>query len=68
MRVAFIGVSHWHAPLYYRPAARLAGIEIVGVNDADQAVAQHAGREAVGTVETGSTYPGLFTGRQTLSS
>lgn len=45
MRVAFIGVSHWHAPLYYRPAARIGGIEIVGVSDDDPAVAGRVGRE-----------------------
>jgi hypothetical protein len=33
MRVAFIGVSHWHAPLYYRPAARLPRVRIVAVSD-----------------------------------
>lgn len=45
MRIAFVGVSHWHAPLFYRPAARLAGVEIVGVSDGDAAVAERVGRE-----------------------
>jgi predicted dehydrogenase len=45
MRVAFIGVSHWHAPLYYRPTARLGGVEIVGVSDPDLPAAEIAGRE-----------------------
>ena len=40
MRIVFIGVSHWHAPLYYGPAARLAGVEIVGVSDPDVGVAE----------------------------
>jgi hypothetical protein len=33
MRIAFLGVSHWHAPLYYRPAARLPRVRIVAVSD-----------------------------------
>ncbi|MEI8190147.1 MAG: Gfo/Idh/MocA family oxidoreductase, partial [candidate division NC10 bacterium] len=45
MRIAFIGVSHWHAPLYYRPAARLAGIRIVAVSDPTSSVAESVGRE-----------------------
>ena len=45
MRVAFIGVAHWHAPLYYRPAARIGGIQIVGVSDEDQSVAERVGGE-----------------------
>jgi predicted dehydrogenase len=45
MRIAFIGVSHWHAPMYYRPAARLAGIRIIAVSDPTLSVAESAGRE-----------------------
>jgi len=45
MRIAFIGVSHWHAPMYYNPAARLAGVRIVAVSDPDPAIAMRAGRE-----------------------
>ncbi len=45
VRVAFFGVSHWHAPLYYRPAAALAHVEIVGVSDADPSVAERVGHE-----------------------
>ena len=47
VRIAFIGVSHWHAPLFYRPAVRLAGVQIVGVSDDDPAVAE-AARAAFG--------------------
>src|SRR5258706_1409355 len=47
MRVAFIGVSHWHIPLYLDPALALADVEIVGVSDPSQvaadAVAARAG-------------------------
>jgi predicted dehydrogenase len=45
VRIAFIGVSHWHAPLYYRPAVRLSGVEVVGVSDPDEAVARRVGTE-----------------------
>ncbi len=45
MRIGFIGVSHWHAPLYYRPAARLGRVTIVGVSDPDQDLAERTGRE-----------------------
>ncbi len=45
MRIAFIGVSHWHAPLYYTPAARLAGVRIVAVSDPDTAMAERAARD-----------------------
>ncbi|MBV9580486.1 MAG: Gfo/Idh/MocA family oxidoreductase [Chloroflexi bacterium] len=45
MRVAFFGVSHWHAPLYYGPAAALDGVEIVGVSDRDPRIAERVGRE-----------------------
>ena len=45
MRIAFTGVSHWHAPMYYRPAARLAGVRIVAVSDPTLTVAESVGRE-----------------------
>ncbi len=45
MRIGFIGVSHWHAPFYYRPVARMSGVRIVAVSDLDPAVADSAGRE-----------------------
>jgi len=45
MRIAFLGVSHWHAPMYYSPAARLAGVRIVAVSDPDLTIAGRAGRE-----------------------
>lgn len=43
MRVAFLGVSHWHAPLYYRPTARLSGVKIVAVSDEQAALAERVG-------------------------
>ena len=52
MRVAFIGVSHWHASLYYRPAARLTGVRIVAVSDENLPIAEAAGRELGATVFT----------------
>jgi len=39
MRVAFIGVSHWHTPFYIEPAAALDGCTIVGVSDPSETVA-----------------------------
>ena len=45
MRIAFFGVSHWHAPLYYRPAAALAQHLIEGVADPDPGVAERVGSE-----------------------
>jgi predicted dehydrogenase len=45
VRIAFFGVSHWHAPLYYRPVAGLAQHEIIGVSDSDPAVAERVGAE-----------------------
>jgi predicted dehydrogenase len=45
VRIAFFGVSHWHAPLYYRPAAALDQHTIVGVSDPDPVVAERVGRE-----------------------
>jgi predicted dehydrogenase len=45
VRIAFFGVGHWHAPLYYRPAAGLVAHEIVGVSDGDPSVAERVGGE-----------------------
>ena len=45
VRVAVFGVSHWHAPLYYRPAALLEHVTIVGVSDPDPGRADQVGRE-----------------------
>jgi predicted dehydrogenase len=38
LRIAFIGISHWHAPMYFWPAARLPGVSIVGVSDPNTAL------------------------------
>ncbi len=45
LRVAFFGISHWHAPLYYRPAAQLDGVEICGVHDADHGAVDRVSNE-----------------------
>jgi predicted dehydrogenase len=37
MKLAFIGASHWHLPLYLDPALEIEGVEIVGVADPDAA-------------------------------
>lgn len=39
MRVALLGVSHWHTPLYLDPLLGVPGAAVVGVSDPDQAVA-----------------------------
>jgi len=35
MRVAFIGASHWHLPLYLEPALALPGLTLAGIADPD---------------------------------
>jgi predicted dehydrogenase len=35
MRLAFIGSSHWHLPLYLDPALEVPGAQVVGVSDPD---------------------------------
>ena len=35
MRVAFIGASHWHLPLYLDPMLALPGIVLAGISDPD---------------------------------
>lgn len=40
MRIAFIGVSHWHLPLYLDPALAEPGLQVVAVSDPDPAVAE----------------------------
>ena len=37
MKLAFIGASHWHLPLYLDPALEIDGVEIVGISDPDAA-------------------------------
>jgi predicted dehydrogenase len=38
MKLAFIGASHWHLPLYLEPALALEGVKIVGVADPNESV------------------------------
>jgi len=38
MRIAFIGASHWHLPLYLEPALAIPGVAVVGVSDPDARV------------------------------
>ena len=35
MKLAFIGASHWHLPLYLDPALEINGVQVVGVSDPD---------------------------------
>lgn len=44
MRVAFIGVSHWHTPFYIEPAAANPDCTIVGVSDPSETMAEAMAR------------------------
>lgn len=45
MRIAFVGVGHWHTPLYLEPLLQLPDASVVGVSDEVFAKAEaHAGR------------------------
>ena len=44
MKVAFIGASHWHLPLYLDPALAVPGLALAGVSDPDPAKAEALGR------------------------
>ena len=35
MKLAFIGASHWHLPLYLEPALEVPGAQVVGISDPD---------------------------------
>lgn len=37
MKLAFIGASHWHLPLYLEPALAVPGVRVVGVSDPNPA-------------------------------
>jgi predicted dehydrogenase len=45
MRLAFIGASHWHLPLYLEPALTVPGVTVAGVSDPDPAVTAKLARE-----------------------
>jgi predicted dehydrogenase len=38
MKLAFIGASHWHLPLYLEPALDVPGVTIAGISDPDPQV------------------------------
>ena len=44
MRVAFVGASHWHLPLYLEPALALPGVVLAGISDPDPAKAEALGQ------------------------
>ncbi|UFN48402.1 Gfo/Idh/MocA family oxidoreductase [Roseomonas sp. OT10] len=44
MRVAFVGASHWHLPLYLDPALQIPGLVLAGVSDPDPAVSAALGQ------------------------
>lgn len=45
MRVAILGASHWHVDLYYIPALRAAGAEIIAIHDPDAGAAERRARD-----------------------
>ncbi len=58
-RVAAIGVSHWHSlydSAYLRLLAGMDGVEIVGLQDDDPAIAQHRAVELGGDIPTFTGY------------
>ena len=40
MRIALIGVSHWHTPFYLDPLLAMPDVSVVGVSDPDRARAE----------------------------
>jgi predicted dehydrogenase len=56
MKVAFVGVGHWHTPLYLEPLLALPGMTVVGVSDEDpekaSRYAARLGAVAAADVET----------------
>jgi predicted dehydrogenase len=53
MKLALIGASHWHLPLYLEPALKVAGARIVGISDPNPAfvAALSARLDCVGDVD-----------------
>jgi predicted dehydrogenase len=45
VRIAFIGIQHWHARHYYRTVAKLPGHTICGISEPDAGVLQRVGAE-----------------------
>ena len=45
MRIAFIGISHWHARHYYRAVSRLSKHTIVGISEPDTGPLQRVSAE-----------------------
>jgi predicted dehydrogenase len=43
LRIAFIGVEHWHFPTYLQVMMRMPAVEVVGVSDAIEEVARREG-------------------------
>src|ERR1700759_5710523 len=43
MRIALIGVSHWHTPFYLNPLLTMPEISVIGVSDPDLVRAEELG-------------------------
>jgi predicted dehydrogenase len=46
MRIALIGVSHWHTPFYLNPLLTMPEISVIGVSDPDLVRAEELGAKA----------------------
>ena len=46
MRIALIGVSHWHTPFYLDPLLTMPDVSVIGVSDPDLARARNAAAKA----------------------
>ncbi len=47
MKLAFIGASHWHLPLYLDPALEVPGAQVVGISDPDPGFAAGLSRQGI---------------------
>jgi len=47
MKVAIIGVGHWHVGLYYLPALQKLGADIVAISDSSQEALERIGSQVV---------------------
>jgi len=46
MRIALIGVSHWHTPFYLDPLQAMRDVTVIGVSDPDPTRAEPRAAQA----------------------
>jgi predicted dehydrogenase len=58
MKVAFIGVGHWHTPLYLDPLLEIPDARVVGISDPDPDVVRTYSERlgCIGTADPGDIY------------